>query len=46
MYYFQCKDYLFCYDVCEQLIEWGHGPAWDVCVDLAEAEGYHNLKAK
>ncbi|BFY98427.1 hypothetical protein BsWGS_01467 [Bradybaena similaris] len=39
-------DYEFAFQCCERLINLCHSPAWNVCVRLAEQEGFRKIDAK
>ncbi|WAR01028.1 NBAS-like protein, partial [Mya arenaria] len=39
-------DVACAYELCKELISLCHGPAWDVCVDLAEHAAFTNVHAR
>ena len=42
----QNEDFVYAYEICEELMSAGHGAAWDVCVDLATHPAFQNFHAK
>jgi hypothetical protein len=40
------KDWAFAHQYCQQLVTAGYGPAWTICVDLAEQEDFKDIDAK
>ncbi|KAK3595169.1 hypothetical protein CHS0354_002768 [Potamilus streckersoni] len=42
----KARDFDFAFSICVELIHSVHSPAWDVCVQLAKQDGFHNIKQK